>query len=82
MTVRQHYLGPLAACFTPEVARKIVDFRADDVTEARLLYLRERANEGTLSESERAEYQEFVDALDFVGVLKAQARATLDSTRK
>ena len=50
----------------------IVDFRPDRRTEERLCYLREKANEGTLSETERVEYQEFVDALDFVGLLKAR----------
>ncbi len=78
MTVLESYLGPLADCFTPDVARRVVDFRPDHRTEERLSYLREKANEGTLSETERVEYQEFIDALDFVGLLKARARKLLD----
>jgi len=77
MTVLDAFLAPLADCFTPDVARRILDFRPDERTEERLAYLREKANEGTLLESERAEYQEFVDALDFVGLLKARARSVL-----
>jgi hypothetical protein len=82
MTVLELYLEPLAACFTPDVALRIVEFRPDDVTEARLEYLRERANDGAITEPERAEYQEFVEAIDFVGLLKARARVALDASRK
>lgn len=77
MTVLEAYLGPLAACFTPDVARRIIDFRPDDGTLKRLEYLRTRANEGLLDDAERTEYHEFVETLDFVGLLKAQARAAL-----
>lgn len=77
MTVLEAYLGPLAACFTPDVARRIVDFRPNDDTLERLEYLRRRANEGLLDDAERNEYREFVETLDFVGLLKAQARAAL-----
>jgi hypothetical protein len=77
MTLLEAYLAPLAECFTPDVARRIVDFRPDAKTEERLSHLREKANDGTLSDSERAEYQEFIEALDFVGMLKARARSVL-----
>lgn len=77
MTLAEAYLGPLAACFTPDVAQRILELRPDGSAEARLEELREKANEGTLSEQERAEYEEFVDTLDFVAVLKAQARRSL-----
>ena len=36
MTVLDTYLAPLADCFTPEVARRIIDFRPDERTEERL----------------------------------------------
>jgi len=71
------YRERIAQCLTPEVARRIVDFRPDARTEERLEYLREKANEGVLSNAERLEYEGFVDALDFVGVLKARARSLL-----
>ncbi len=79
MTVLEAYMTPLAQCFTPDVARRIAEFRPDAVTEQRLEHLRERANEGDLTDAERAEYEEFVEALDFVGLLKAHARAMLNS---
>jgi hypothetical protein len=79
MTVLDAFLEPLTQCFTPDVARKIVDFRPDSRTEQRLEYLRERANEGLLTTEERTEYAEFVEALDFVGLLKARARKLIAS---
>lgn len=79
MTVLEAYLAPLAECFTPDVARRIVDFRPDARTEERLDLLRQKANEGTLSPAEQDEYQEFVDALDFVGLIKARARTLLNT---
>jgi hypothetical protein len=79
MTVLEAYLGPLAECFTPDVARRIVDFRPDRQTEERLQYLRDKANDGALTEIERTEYQEFVDALEFMGLFKARARSVLNS---
>ncbi|MCE9604505.1 MAG: hypothetical protein K8U03_06315 [Planctomycetia bacterium] len=79
MTLTEAYLQPLAACFTPDVARRIIDFRPDVSAESRLTELRVKANEGTLTNNELAEYEEFVDTLDFVAALKVQARRTLDS---
>jgi hypothetical protein len=81
MTALEAYLAPLAECFTPDVARRIIDFRPDSQTEQRLEYFRNRANEGILTDSERSEYEQVVGAIDFVGFLKALARAALQSIR-
>jgi hypothetical protein len=82
MTLLERYLEQLTACLTPDVARRIVEFRPNEKTESRLAHLRQRANEGELSDAERSEYQEFVELVDFVGLLKAQARAALDPPAK
>jgi hypothetical protein len=42
--------------------------------------LAERANEGTLNESENAEYEALINAADFISILKLKARQRLDST--
>ena len=74
----ERLLEPLAACLTPEVAQRIVDLRLDDPsTLERLDYLREKANEGTLSEEERAEYEGFVEGNDLLMLIKDQARSVL-----
>ena len=40
--------------------------------------LGERANEGTLSADERAEYEALINAADFISILKLKARRYLD----
>ena len=72
-------LDPLATCFTPEVARRLVAFRADSETQALVDALADKANEGTLSDQEKAEYRQLVEAFDLITVLQAKARTFLDT---
>ena len=69
---------PVTACLTLEVAQRIVDLRLDDPsTLERLDDLREKANEGTLTAEERAEYDDFVEGNDLVMLIKDRARCVL-----
>ncbi len=70
-------LDPFTDCFTPEVAERIVDLRADAETQARVDELADKANEGQLSPNERAEYDRYRDAFHFVTILQAKARRLL-----
>jgi hypothetical protein len=70
-------LEPLTDCLTPDVARRIVAFRADAETQHRVDELAAKANEGTLTEAEQAEYQSYVEAIDLVSILQAKARTVL-----
>ena len=76
-SVLDRFLDRFTECLTPEVARRVADLRPDAATQARIDELREKANEGKLSEAERAEYEEFVESIDIIGILKAKARAFL-----
>ena len=74
----ERILEPVTACLTPEVAQRIVDVRLDDPSMMRRLeYPREKANEGTLTEQERAEYEGFVEGNDLLMLIKDQARSVL-----
>ncbi len=74
----ERMLEPLTACLTPEVAQRIVDLRLDDPsTLQRLEYLREKANEGTLTNPEQVEYEGFVEGNDLLMLIKDQARSVL-----
>lgn len=73
-------LDPVSRCMTPEVARRLVDLRADESIQGRLDRLAELCSEGKLSAEERAEYETYVRAIDFIGVLQAKARAVLRDT--
>jgi hypothetical protein len=62
-----------------ESARRILEFRVDPAMQARLDILSEKANEGTLSGDERAEYQAAINAADIISILKLKARRRLKS---
>jgi len=72
-------LEPLSRCLDPESARRVVDFQVDRPVQERIDGLAERANEGTLSDSERSEYEALINAADFISILKLKARLRLDS---
>ena len=75
--VLDRFLRPFAACLTPEVARRIVDLELDQHSQARLDELTAKANEGHLIDDERQEYEEFVEGIDLMGILKARTRTVL-----
>ena len=76
-TYLDRLLLPVTECFSREVAERLVSLRSDPEVEARIGELAEKANEGTLSEEERAEYEEYVEAVDLIGVLQSRARIVL-----
>jgi hypothetical protein len=69
----------LEPVLTPEVARRIVNLRADEATQARLEELAGKCSEGRLSSEEREEYESYVEAIDVVSILQAKARRMLGS---
>lgn len=72
-------LDPLSRCLDAESARRVVDYRVDPVVQARIGGLAERANEGLLTDSERSEYEAYINADDFIAILKLKARRNLTS---
>ena len=70
-------MDPLVESFTPGVARKIVNLRADPDLEQHVAELRRKANEGTLTAEEDAEYKDFVESVDVISILQAKARRFL-----
>jgi hypothetical protein len=77
LDVSDRMLRPVTECFTPEVARRIVDARLDTATQSRIDELASKANRGTLTDGEREEYAQFVEYIDLVGIIKAKARLLL-----
>jgi hypothetical protein len=72
-------LEPLSRCLDAESAKRLLDFRVDPAIEARLDILGEKANEGTLSDAERSEYEAAINAADFISILKLKAQRHLRS---
>jgi len=72
-------LGPLSRCLDAESARRVIAFRVDADVQGKVDALAERANDGLLSEDERAEYEALINATDFISILKLKASYQLDS---
>jgi hypothetical protein len=67
----------LGRLISPEMARGLVKFRFDTKTQARIDRLARKCNEGQLTDAERSEYESYVQTIDFIAMLKLQARAAL-----
>jgi hypothetical protein len=72
-------LDPLSRCLDTGSARRVAEFRVAANVQERVDTLAERANEGLLSADERAEYEAFVNASDFIAILKLKALRHLES---
>ena len=70
-------LDPLSRCLDAESARRITEFHIAPEIQARVNALAEQANDGVLTDEERAEYEAFINAADSVSVLKLKAQRQL-----
>jgi hypothetical protein len=76
-SVLDGFLEPLSRCLDAESARRVVELSVDPAIQSRVEVLAERANEGLLTEDERAEYAALVDAADLISILKLKVRRQL-----
>jgi len=78
-SVLSQLLDPVGRCLTSEVARQLVPLHVDPTVQARLEELADKCTEGQLSADERTEYETYVQGLEFIAVLQAQARSLLSN---
>jgi len=81
-TVLDGLLDPLSRCLDAESARRLVELRVAPPVQERIDTLAERANEGLLTDDERAEYEALINTADFISILKRKASRHLDSNSK
>jgi hypothetical protein len=74
-------LESLSRCLDAGSARRVAEFRVATNVQDKVDALAERANEGLLSDDERAGYEAFVNASDFVSILKLKALCNLESNQ-
>lgn len=70
-------LDQVTNCFTSPVATRIAALQLDAPTQERVDELARKCNEGELSDSERAEHEAYVEAMDTIALLQAKARARI-----
>jgi hypothetical protein len=73
-------LEPVGRMMPLEFARELVALRATPEVQSRIDELADRCNEGICSESEKEEYQSYVQAIHLIGLLQAKARRVLRSS--
>ena len=72
----ERFVDHLTRGFTPELAKHFAELpEPDPELQARLDELAARANEGSLSPEETAEYDQYVEYMDFVAYMRLKARA-------
>ena len=69
---------PIIEFFSVDQARALVAYRGDDSLRARIEELTAKCNEGELTEAERAEYEGYIRANNFIAILQAKAKKLLD----
>ncbi|MGH8072363.1 MAG: hypothetical protein ACRERE_45440 [Candidatus Entotheonellia bacterium] len=79
-SVLNRLLDPVGCCLTPEVALPLVALQVDPAVQARLEEFAEKCTEGQLSADERTKYETYVQVLEFIPVLQAQARSLLTNS--
>ncbi|MCC7424050.1 MAG: hypothetical protein IT428_27615 [Planctomycetaceae bacterium] len=76
-TLLDQMLEPLMDDLDAPRARKLAALRADPKLQAQVDQLADKANEGTLSESERAEYDKYLAAWHLMSLMQRRARRFL-----
>ena len=76
-TLLDEFLDPLSRCLDDESARRVLELGVAPAVQERVDRLAEMANEGSLSDDERAEYEALINAEDLLAILKLKARNQL-----
>jgi hypothetical protein len=76
-TVLDELLEPVGACFTPEVAQRLINLRASSSVQKRIEELARKSEQGQLSNVEQGEYEALVSAGNFIAILQSKARRLL-----
>ena len=75
--VLERLLEPVSESLNVEAAKKLVGLKADARSQARVDELARKANEGSLTADEKAEYETYIAAGNLIAVLQAKARHLL-----
>lgn len=75
-------LEPFSHCLDAESAQRVNEFRVAPEVQARIDHLAELANQGSLSPEELSEYEAFINAADFIAILKLKAKRHLKSNQR
>jgi len=80
MSTLDQFLDPSTGWLTPQIAQRIVEWQPDPKVRARILELGRKAEEGTLTPEEDAEYERYIEEGDVIALLQAKTRRILGKT--
>jgi hypothetical protein len=72
------FLDPTTGWLTPQIAQRIVEWQPSEEVRTRLRELGQKAQEGTLTPEEDAEYEAYIEEGDVIALLQAKTRRLLD----
>lgn len=72
--VLDQVFDPITRCLTPDVALRVAALRAPSPVQERIDDLADKCSDGSLSPNERDEYEAWIRAINFLGILQAKAR--------
>ena len=81
-TTLDRLVEPLVRTFTPEVARSLIQLRADPELQARMDELAEKCNQGRLTLEEREEYETSIRFANYLAIIQAKARKLLKDVER
>ncbi|HEX5241822.1 MAG TPA: hypothetical protein VFW23_01070 [Tepidisphaeraceae bacterium] len=76
-SILEHVIDPKRGDLSAELARYILTLNFPKTDHIRYAELAEKAQLGALSESERAELEDFLNVNDFLAIIQAKARASM-----
>ena len=76
-TILDRLLEPVGNKMPLEYAKELVEFRASPEVQARIDQLADKCNEGELTDAERDEYDDYLQAIHLIGILQRKARRVL-----
>ena len=72
-------LDPLSRCLDADSARRVAECRVGPAVKERIQVLADKANDGLLSEDERADYEAIINTAEIISILKLKAQRQLKS---
>jgi uncharacterized protein YnzC (UPF0291/DUF896 family) len=79
-SVLERLLAPLDRSMPLDFARALTELRVSPDEQTRIDELAEKCNEGQLSVDELAEYDDYIQAIHFIGILRRKAQRVLGNT--
>lgn len=71
------FLGLDVDRFSEPMAQAVLAFSASDRVKKRSVELADKANFGTITEAEQAEYERYIDLAEMLAIMKSRARRFL-----